>query len=128
DCCSTRLSNFYVFVSNKPFTSNDPTVTQGQAGVSSFFVTSLSGPSVTITVNQMGQYVRVQLTTTNYLSLAEVRVMGTAGSVQNYTIAVSASPSAGGTVSGSGTFAAGSSCTVTATANSGYSFANWTEN
>lgn len=48
--------------------------------------------------------------------------------VQNYTIAISASPSAGGTVSGSGTFAAGSSRTVTASANSGYSFANWTEN
>ena len=47
---------------------------------------------------------------------------------QNYTIAVSASPSTGGTVSGGGTFAAGSSRTVTATANSGYTFSNWTEN
>ncbi len=46
----------------------------------------------------------------------------------NYTIALSASPSAGGTVSGSGTFTAGTSRTVTATANSGYTFANWTEN
>ena len=43
-----------------------------------------------------------------------------------YTIAVSASPSADGTVSGGGTFPAGSSQTVTATANSGYSFVNWT--
>ncbi|HXI22606.1 MAG TPA: Calx-beta domain-containing protein [Pyrinomonadaceae bacterium] len=47
---------------------------------------------------------------------------------QNYTITVSASPSVGGTVSGNGTFAAGSSRTVTATANSGYTFVNWTEN
>jgi hypothetical protein len=46
----------------------------------------------------------------------------------NYTITVSASPSAGGTVSGGGTFASGSSRTVTATANSGYTFVNWTEN
>jgi murein DD-endopeptidase MepM/ murein hydrolase activator NlpD/GH25 family lysozyme M1 (1,4-beta-N-acetylmuramidase) len=45
----------------------------------------------------------------------------------NYTIALSASPSAGGTVSGDGTFAAGSSRTVMASANSGYTFANWTE-
>ena len=44
-----------------------------------------------------------------------------------YTIGLSASPSAGGTVSGDGTFPAGSSQTVTATANSGWSFANWTE-
>ena len=45
----------------------------------------------------------------------------------NYTIAVSASPSAGGSVGGSGTYASGSLRTVTATANSGYTFANWTE-
>ncbi|HLL15811.1 MAG TPA: Calx-beta domain-containing protein [Pyrinomonadaceae bacterium] len=47
---------------------------------------------------------------------------------QSYTITVSASPSAGGTVAGGGTFAAGNSRTVTATANSGYTFSNWTEN
>lgn len=47
---------------------------------------------------------------------------------QTYTIAVSASPSSGGTVGGGGTFVAGGSRTVTASANSGYSFANWTEN
>jgi hypothetical protein len=44
------------------------------------------------------------------------------------TIAVSAAPAAGGAVSGGGTFVSGSSRTVTATANSGYTFANWTEN
>jgi len=46
----------------------------------------------------------------------------------NYTIALSASPSAGGTVSGGGTFTAGTPHTVTATANSGYTFAHWTDN
>ena len=45
-----------------------------------------------------------------------------------FTIAVSTSPSAGGTITGGGTFAGGSSDTVTATANSGYTFVNWTEN
>src|SRR5262249_24446947 len=44
------------------------------------------------------------------------------------TVAVSASPTAGGTVSGGGTFPNGSSQTVTATAKSGFSFTNWTEN
>jgi hypothetical protein len=39
-----------------------------------------------------------------------------------YTIAVNASPSAGGTVSGGGTFAAASSDTVTATASPSYTF------
>jgi uncharacterized repeat protein (TIGR02543 family) len=45
-----------------------------------------------------------------------------------YTVSVSASPSSGGTVSGGGTFAQGQSCTVRATAASGYTFQKWTEN
>jgi len=45
-----------------------------------------------------------------------------------YTVNLSSNPAAGGTTSGSGTFNSGSLVTVTATANSGYSFTNWTEN
>lgn len=47
---------------------------------------------------------------------------------QQYTISVSASPSNGGSVSGGGTYNQGQSCTVHATANTGFSFVNWTEN
>ena len=47
---------------------------------------------------------------------------------QNYTISVSANPNNGGTVSGGGTYQQGQSCTVHATANTGYTFTNWTEN
>ena len=47
---------------------------------------------------------------------------------QNYTITVSANPTNGGTVSGGGTYQQGQSCTVSATANTGYTFTNWTEN
>ena len=47
---------------------------------------------------------------------------------QSYTVSVSANPSEGGTVTGGGTYTQGQSCTVTATANSGYTFTNWTEN
>ena len=46
----------------------------------------------------------------------------------NDTISVSASPSAGGSVGGGGTYALGSSQTVTATANNGYTFTDWTVN
>lgn len=46
----------------------------------------------------------------------------------NYTISVSASPNNGGSVTGGGTYNQGASCTVHATANSGYTFVNWTEN
>ncbi len=46
---------------------------------------------------------------------------------QNYTITTLSNPTAGGTTGGGGSKASGSQCTVTATANSGYTFANWTE-
>ena len=47
---------------------------------------------------------------------------------QTYTISVSANPALGGNVTGGGTYTQGQSCTVTATANAGYTFTNWTEN
>jgi hypothetical protein len=47
---------------------------------------------------------------------------------KQYNLAVSASPTADGTVSGAGTFAEGSSRTVTATTKSGHTFVNWTQN
>ncbi|MBR0177617.1 MAG: T9SS type A sorting domain-containing protein [Bacteroidales bacterium] len=46
---------------------------------------------------------------------------------QSYTISVSATPTNGGTVTGGGTYTQGQSCTVTATANNGYTFVNWKE-
>jgi hypothetical protein len=44
-----------------------------------------------------------------------------------YSVSVSANPTEGGSVSGAGTFAEGARVTVTAIANEGYSFVNWTE-
>ena len=48
--------------------------------------------------------------------------------IQSYNITVTANPTAGGAVSGGGSFNYGQSCTVHATANTGYNFINWTEN
>ncbi|MBO7618769.1 MAG: leucine-rich repeat protein [Bacteroidales bacterium] len=44
------------------------------------------------------------------------------------SVTVAADPEEGGTVAGGGTFEAGQTCTVTATANAGYAFVNWTRN
>ena len=46
----------------------------------------------------------------------------------SYTISTSPSPAEGGMTSGDGTFSCGAVRTVTATANTGYTFVNWTEN
>ena len=45
----------------------------------------------------------------------------------SYTITASANPTAGGTVTGGGEYPQGQSCTLTATANTGYDFDHWTE-
>ena len=45
-----------------------------------------------------------------------------------YTVSVSANPNNGGTVAGGGTYQQGQSCTVNATAATGYNFQKWTEN
>ena len=45
-----------------------------------------------------------------------------------YNITASANPTQGGSVSGAGSFTYGEVCTLTATANSGYSFTEWTKN
>lgn len=45
-----------------------------------------------------------------------------------YTITVSANPASAGIVNGGGSYNQGASVTVSATANTGYTFTNWTEN
>ncbi|MBR4392373.1 MAG: PKD domain-containing protein, partial [Bacteroidales bacterium] len=54
-------------------------------------------------------------------------VAGDCPSAVTYTITTTANPTEGGTVSGAGTFEQGETCTLTATANEGYTFVNWTE-
>ena len=49
-------------------------------------------------------------------------------SINSYTITASANPSEGGSVSGANTYTYGTECTLTATANTGYTFLNWTKN
>ena len=52
----------------------------------------------------------------------------TSGGSQTYNVNVSANPTNGGTVTGGGSYNQGQSCTVTASANAGFTFTNWTEN
>jgi hypothetical protein len=74
DCCGAALTNFYVFVSDVPFTSTDVTATQNQAGVFSYHHSGQAGSPTPITINRTGRYIRVQLSGNERLSLAEVQV------------------------------------------------------
>ena len=73
-----------------------------------------------------GQY-SIRVISTNYPMIGQNPQQITIAS-PSYTISVSANPSDGGTVTGGGEYTSGQSCTVTATANTGYTFTNWTEN
>ena len=55
-------------------------------------------------------------------------VEGECSSEPEYTITATAAPEEGGTIEGAGTYTQGETCTLTATANEGYTFINWTEN
>ena len=123
DCCGSRLGDYWVFVSNTPFNATDtPASLQNRAGTFASHQTTAPNPSASIIVGGAGRYVRVQLTGANYLSLAEVQVLGAAAASSNVAMGKSATqsstlpgtPSAGAAVDGNtdGAFGDGS---VTAT-------------
>jgi hypothetical protein len=74
-CCPERLANFYVFVSEQPFASTDLTTTLAQSGVAAYYYATVAG-QFEVPVGRPGRYVRIQLSGTNYLHLAEVQVWG----------------------------------------------------
>ena len=73
-----------------------------------------------------GQYM-VRVISTNYPMVGQ-NIQSISIVNLTYLISASANPSEGGTVSGAGEYEEGASCTLTATANPGYTFTNWTEN
>ncbi|MGB0384091.1 MAG: lamin tail domain-containing protein [Ardenticatenaceae bacterium] len=86
NCCSSRLSNFHLFVSDDPFTSTNLSDTQAQPGVSDYYFSGQAGTSETFNIARTGRYVRVQLGGTNRLSLAEVEVFASSTPAANFTL------------------------------------------
>jgi hypothetical protein len=77
DCCGARLTDYWVFVSDTPFLPSDtPLTLQTRAGTFANHQTTAPNPSTVIAAGAQGRYVRVQLSGTDYLSLAEVQVFG----------------------------------------------------
>lgn len=78
DCCSPRLTNYHIFVSDSPFTSATVAGTQAQAGVKDYFHVGIAGTPSSIVINDTGRYVRLQLESTDVaINLAELQVYGT---------------------------------------------------
>jgi RHS repeat-associated protein len=76
DCCPEMSSDFYVFVSDNPFTSTDLNTTINQSGVSNYYTSGASNNPTTVAVNRSGRYIRVQFAYNSYLVLAEVQAWG----------------------------------------------------
>ena len=92
-------------------------------------VTTNTSGSITAQIPNVpdGQHYKVRVVSTNYPmvggNIQEISIMP-----NSYTITVAANPTNGGTVTGGGAYSNGQSCTVHATAATGYAFTNWTEN
>jgi choice-of-anchor C domain-containing protein len=113
DCCGSRLNDYWVFISNAPFDAwETPSTLQNRVGTWSSHQTSAPNPSTAVPAGVQGRYVRVQLAGTNYLSLAEVQVLGTAAptATQSSTLAGFATAGASAAFDGitNGSFFAGS--------------------
>ena len=76
NCCADRLTDFHVLVSDVPFTSTNLNTTLNQNGVNDFHFPGTAGRETDINLNRTGRYLRVQLSGTNALQLAEVEIMG----------------------------------------------------
>ena len=87
-----------------------------------------NGSSVNVAYSGITSGSQVRIVVTKPQRQPYIQDINVGGAPQSFTINVSASPTNGGTVTGGGTYQQGQSCTVNATAASGYTFANWTEN
>ena len=94
--------------------------------------TYLSGTSVTMTATANTGYDFVQWNdgvTTNprTITVTEDASYVAQFALQTYTVSVEASPAAGGTVTGGGTYSYNDAAILTATANTGYEFVRWND-
>ena len=76
DCCQDRLSDFVLLVSDTPFNSKDLNASRAQAGVYSKVFPGAPERATESILGRTGRYIRVQLSGTNFLHLAEVQVFG----------------------------------------------------
>ncbi len=77
DCCSGRLKDFYLFVSDYPIdASQSIALLTSDSDISSYYHEGSVGASKSIEWEVQGRYVAIKLTGNKPLHMAEVRVMG----------------------------------------------------
>ncbi|MFM7770693.1 MAG: InlB B-repeat-containing protein, partial [Bacteroidota bacterium] len=125
-CSST---NYNVTTSSNPSAGGTTTGAGTYASGASVTVTATSNAGYTFTNwTENGNPVSTNANYTFTISANRNLVANFTQSTTNYNVTTSSNPTAGGTTTGAGTYASGASVTVTATANAGYTFVDWTEN
>ena len=84
DCCQGRLKDFYILVSNDPFSpAASLTDLLSSPQVNTHFVDGQIGAVGNIPFLTSGRYVRIQLSGSNTLHMAEVQIMGCPSAVSD---------------------------------------------
>ena len=130
---TTLVANFTAAISYTVALSSNPAAGGTTTGAGTFN----SGSSVTVTATANAGYAftnwtengSVVSTNANYqFTISGNRTLVANFTAGQYIVILSSNPAAGGTTSGAGAYNSGSSVTVTATANTGFAFTNWTQN
>ena len=86
-----------------------------------------TSPGTVIATNEAGA-LTFKFTSDSYTTASGWAATVSCVTLEHNTITATANPERGGTIEGAGTYVQGQTCTLTATATSGYRFNNWTEN
>ena len=84
DCCQAFLKDYYVLVSDSPFPSGNLANLLNDPNVQSFFQAEPAATPSSIPLNVTGRYVRIQVSISTLLFLAEVKVFGQGGGTCNF--------------------------------------------
>ena len=104
-------------------------VSGSYASLESSHYTAVATPNVGYTFTNWTEDSSVLSTDASYsFNVTTDRTLQANFTINTYTIEVAANPTGYGTVTGGGTYNYGTEVTLTATANTGYSFVNWTLN
>ncbi|MFM2143478.1 MAG: hypothetical protein RLZZ476_2022, partial [Verrucomicrobiota bacterium] len=127
----TYTANFAIIGGVSITTSSAPSAGGTTSGGGSYLI----GDTVSVQATANNGYAfsnwtlggTVVSTNAAYSFTASVNAALVANFVPGLTVTTSSAPAAGGSTSGAGSYISGSSVTLTATPNAGYTFVNWTE-
>lgn len=113
DCCQAFLKEYYILVSDDPFPSDNLISLLNDPNIESFYQADPAATPSTIPINANGRYVRIQVSISTLLFLAEVKVFGQG--MGNCNFDYNWSGGIGNTANPNGLFAGNYGVTVTNT-------------